>query len=237
MTNTSEKKRKFKVPSSYVLLFSFVIAAAVLTYIIPAGVYDRVKNAAGTTVVDPTTFHFIQQVPVNLWNALLAIVTGFSNSQGIIFGILLTAGAFSVVIKTGAFEAGIDSLIGRLKDNVVILIPIIVIIMAILGYLEIIVNATLVFIPIGLVVAYKLKLDPVVGLAMMYLGTFGGFTFSGLSVSSVQLANGIAGLPLLDAIGFRTVVFIVMMVATILYLMRYVKKTSFEKVNSTPTST
>ena len=56
---------------------------------------------------------------------------------------------------------------------------------------------------------------------MMYLGTYVGFVFGGMGPFTVQVAQTIAGVPLLSGIGFRTVVFLIALVATAAFLMRY----------------
>ena len=50
-------KKKFRVPHSFVIVFSIIIAAVLLTWIIPAGEYARVENADGIKVIDPTQFN------------------------------------------------------------------------------------------------------------------------------------------------------------------------------------
>lgn len=47
---------KFKIPHTLVLMMYLMLAALVLTWIIPAGSFDRVENAAGQTVVLQGTF-------------------------------------------------------------------------------------------------------------------------------------------------------------------------------------
>ena len=50
--------KQVSVPSPIILIFCFLVITSVLTYVIPAGVFDRVKDAAsGRMVVNPTTFH------------------------------------------------------------------------------------------------------------------------------------------------------------------------------------
>ena len=50
--------KKFKVPHTYVILFIIIVLATIGTYFIPAGVYERVKDAAtGRTIVDVASYH------------------------------------------------------------------------------------------------------------------------------------------------------------------------------------
>jgi uncharacterized ion transporter superfamily protein YfcC len=46
-------KRKFKVPHTLVILFSMVVLAQILTYVIPAGSFDRFENEIGRQQVVP----------------------------------------------------------------------------------------------------------------------------------------------------------------------------------------
>lgn len=231
--SNSNKKKRFKVPSTYVLLLYIIIFAAILTYILPAGVYDTFKDSAtGKTLVKPETFHFIENTPVNLFNAIMAITAGLKKGASIIFSIFLLSGAFKIVNDTGAIEAAVDSLTIKLKDKIILLIPVIMILMSVLGYFSIVVNQTIVFIPIGLIIARKLKLDPIIGLSMMYLATYSGFIGSGACPFTIVVAQSIAGLPILSGILFRTIVFILLLLTSILYLMRYTKKILDDPSNS-----
>lgn len=215
-----EVKKKFKMPDTYVLLLFFILGAALLTYIMPAGTYEFFPD---TKNIDPNSFHLIDRTPVNLFYAFQSISEGMIKSASIIFTVFLVSGAFKIINDTGSIDSGIDYLAKVLKGKVLILIPIIMIVMSILGYLGIIVNQTIVFIPIGLLIARKLKLDPIVGLSMMYLATYSGFIGSGMDPFTIVVAQKIAGLPILSAIVFRTVVYVILLGAAILYLMRYAR--------------
>lgn len=221
MNEVVKRKKRFKMPDTYVLLLYFILFAAILTYILPAGVYDTIPDSKS---VDPASFHFIDNTPVNFYNAIMAITEGMIKASGIIFSVFLISGAFKIVNDTGSIEVAIDYLSAKLKDKIILLIPIVMIVMSILGYLGIIVNQTIVFIPIGLIIARKLKMDPIIGLSMMYLATYSGFIGSGMDPFTIVLAQTIAGIPLLSGIVFRTIVFAALLGSSILYLMRYAKK-------------
>ena len=53
------------MPHTFVIIFIIILAVTALTWIIPAGKYVRVENAAGVKVVDPTQFSFVDRTPVN----------------------------------------------------------------------------------------------------------------------------------------------------------------------------
>lgn len=58
--DTTPQKKKFKCefPTAYTILFVLSIIIGILTYIIPAGAYDRVLNEElGKNVPVPGTYH------------------------------------------------------------------------------------------------------------------------------------------------------------------------------------
>ena len=67
---------------------------------------------------------------------------------------------------------------------------------SILGTTGIIVNSVIGFIPIGIIVARTLKWDAIVGVAIIYLGTYAGFNATILSPSPLGISQKIAELPM-----------------------------------------
>ncbi|MBQ3122621.1 MAG: hypothetical protein IJP24_00870, partial [Firmicutes bacterium] len=96
----TKKKKGFSVPHVYSLLIGLVLICALLTYIIPAGSYDMMTTADGRSVVDPTTYHRIEQTPVSLMGMMSAVFEGCMAAADIIFLIFICGGAFGVVFET-----------------------------------------------------------------------------------------------------------------------------------------
>ena len=88
MTEKSKKSsfvEGLKNPNSYVIILTLIIVCMVLTWIVPSGSYERVQDpASGKTVVDPASFHYVEDKSVNLFDMLKAIPKGISTSGGII---------------------------------------------------------------------------------------------------------------------------------------------------------
>ena len=81
-------KKKFAFPSSKLLLFILIVVVTVATYIVPAGEYQYTVNEAGTTVVDASSYGYVQQRPVTLFRMFVAIAQGFIDGGQVIFLIL-----------------------------------------------------------------------------------------------------------------------------------------------------
>ena len=107
-------KSRFKVPHTLVVLFGMVILAQILTYVIPAGSFDRVENDKGRLQVVPGSFHRTPETPALSPAAfLMAIPKGLSGAHEIILFVFIIEGAFAVLRSTGAVDAGMGALLRR----------------------------------------------------------------------------------------------------------------------------
>ena len=75
-----EKSKKFKVPHSLAIIVCVMLAAAILTYIIPGGVFDRVKDESGRTVVVAGSYHTVEKTPVNPLRILEYVFPGLQSA-------------------------------------------------------------------------------------------------------------------------------------------------------------
>jgi uncharacterized ion transporter superfamily protein YfcC len=231
----SKKKPKFKikVPNTYVLIFGFMVLAAILTYILPAGEYSLVKDeVTGRSLVDPLSFHFVDSNPTNLLDFLLAVPRGLTKSAGIIFLIFIIGGSFKIIDDTGALRVSISSLVDKVGNKAIIVVPIVMAGMSVLGMLGIVVTSSIAFIPLGVMLAKRLKIDPVAGVAFMYIGAYSGFAASPILPATLQLAQNIAGLEPLSGLALRFFVWAAVFVTAALYTVRYTKKVQADPSNS-----
>ena len=90
-----------------------LVFVTVLTYIIPAGQYQRIEDADGQMVVLSDSFEFIEQTPVGPGGMVMAIVEGMVQSADIIFFIFFAYGLVYMLIETGAFFGGMGALIKK----------------------------------------------------------------------------------------------------------------------------
>ena len=108
-------KKKFAFPSSKLLLFILIVVVTVATYIVPAGEYQYTVNEAGTTVVDASSYGYVQQRPVTLFRMFVAIAQGFIDGGQVIFLILFGYFWIYSIMRTGALNALISKLISGKK--------------------------------------------------------------------------------------------------------------------------
>lgn len=214
-------KKKFTMPDTYVIVVFMILLMALLTFIIPAGVYDSVTSETGRNMVDATSYHSVDQNPATIKSVSFAFYTGLKNNASMIFFVMLVGGYFEIALATTAIQRGLRIAISRLQGKAFIMIPVIMSFFAFLGATGVLVNAVVAFIPLGLAVSQLMGLDKMAAVAFLYLGTYAGFNSSFMSASSVQIAQEMAELPLLSGMSFRVVVTIIIVAVTIAYVLRY----------------
>ncbi len=226
----TEKKKIFKVPHTYVIIFTIIIIAFIGTYIIPAGEYERVEDPnTGRMVVDAESFEYLDPNPVPFFSfsedhLFTAIFNGMEAASSIIFFILIVGGAFAMIQGTGAVDAGIGKVAVALKDRGIILIPVLMAIFSVGGATIGMAEEVIVFVPIGVALARALGYDAIVGTAMIALGAAAGFTGGVANPFTVGVAQGIAEIPIYSAAWYRIIILVVTLVIAAIYTMRYAMK-------------
>lgn len=222
--NTVEKKGR-KFPHVYVVLLTIVIICAILTYIVPAGVFDLVESPDGRRmVVDPDSYNRVERTPVGIFDILLAVPKGMAEVADIIFFIFIVGGSFAVVQATGAIEAGIGRITKSMAGKEKFIIPVIMTIFSLGGAVFGMAEETLPFIPIMVTLAIALGFDSMTGVGMVLVGAGAGFAGAFMNPFTIGVGQGIAELPLFSGMELRIVLYIVMTTVSILFVYRYGNK-------------
>lgn len=221
MEATAEKKKKksFKMPHGYVVIFMILIFVSIMTYIIPAGQYERVTNDAGQTVVVADSFQYIESTPVPFWKIPNYIMTSFTENADIIFGVLIVGAGLEVLLSTGMFHAFCSRLSKSCRGKEKFFIPLFILMFACIGITQS-TNKFIGFTPLGVMLAATLGYDAIVGVSIVMLGIGIGFT-SGIFASTTAVAQGLVGLPAYSGVSMRVVAFIVLYIITTIYVVRY----------------
>lgn len=218
-----KKKTGFKLPHTLVLLFMMTIIMAILTWIIPAGEFQR-EVVNGRTIVIPGSYQHVARQPQGIFETLLAISAGFEQTQDIIYFLFVAGGAFNILNATGMMEANIEKITIALKGKEKLIIPIIMFVMAVAGSTIGLSEEGLVLLPIGIALARGLGYDAVVGIAIIQLGSQIGFNAGIMNPFSTGVAQQISELPLFSGAGFRIIVFLVYWVVTSAMVIHYAEK-------------
>lgn len=221
---------KFKIPHTYVIIVGMIILSFIGTYIIPAGIYERVKDPnSGRMIIAPETFTYVINTPVKFFsftehNLFTVLIRGLEATSGIVFFTFLVCGFFNMIQKTGAIDSGISKVAYLFRNKGMILIPVVMFVFSIGGVAIGMNTEAIAFVPLGVLLARALGFDAMVGMAMVALGAGVGFVGGFINPFTVGVAHSIAGLPIYSGMGFRVLVYIVLYIATVLYIVRYAKK-------------
>lgn len=218
-----DKKSKIRMPDSYIILFIMLIIAALATYVIPAGTYERKEGGLVPTVI-PGSYTNIESDPIGFMGFFLSIQEGMMAAASIIFLVLIIGGSFSVINATGAIDAGIMSLINKTRSKKIILVVSMATVFSIAGFLGVLHTAVIAFIPVGVIVARAFKLDAIVGVAIVYLGAYSGYTVAGIDPITTGFGQEIAGLPVFSALWYRFIIYLIILTTSIIYIIYYIKK-------------
>lgn len=231
--NISERVSKVKIPHTYVLLFCIMLVMAILTYIIPAGEFKTIKNAAtGSKVIVPSTFKYVKSNPTSFFELFKAIPEGMQSAAELIFFVFIVGGSFQIINSTGTLSAFVGKTARSLSGREKLMIPIFLVLFSIGGAILGMSNEVIVFVPIGIALARELGYDAIVGTAMVTLGAACGFNAGVMNPFTVGVAQGIAGLPLFSGMGFRIVLLVVLLIITSIYIMHYAEKVKKDPSNS-----
>ena len=167
------------MPHVFIILLVIMLFIVVLSYIIPSGMYERIEDSAGITVIDPDTFSYVEnENPIGFMDYFEAVYTGFVNGATIMGTLFISSGMIYLLEVSGAFGAGINAILKKTKGkefSVVCIFYTIFVIFGVLGYGE----AAYPFYPLAVTIGFALGYDRMVGTGLAIVGSTAGFT-SGL---------------------------------------------------------
>lgn len=202
------------------LICALVLCAAALTWVLPAGRYQRALDA-GTQqmLVVPGSYHPVSRAPVGPWGVLLAIPQGMASAATVIFYVFLAGGALTVVEATGAIGRTLDVVMARFGHRPRIVLLLASSLFLVGGASYSMYEEVLAFIPILSVLMARLGLDNRMALGVS-LGTTGvAGSFSPFDTFHLGISQPMAELPLFSGFGFRLVVFVLAMGVWLGYLL------------------
>ena len=218
-------KRQFKVPHTLVILFSMVILAQILTYIIPAGEFDRVATESGRMQVVSGSFHLTPDTPaVPVFASLTAIPKGFSGAHEIIFFVFIIGGLFAVLRATGSLEAFMASLLRLWGDKPFWLIAGGISLFAFgsstVGFGE----EYYPFVPVLVSMCLALGYDRMTAIGIIMVGYGAGYGPAIINPFTTLIAQDIAGLEPASGLWYRLICFFIFVSIGIHHVWSYAKK-------------
>ncbi|HEX6106881.1 MAG TPA: hypothetical protein VFZ26_14940, partial [Gemmatimonadales bacterium] len=193
-----------RFPHPLTLLVGCLLLAALLTYLLPPGRFERREDpATGRTVVVAGTYARTEPAPVTPFQALVAIPRGMADAAGVIFYVFLVGGAFAVVERTGALGRLVNWLVARLGGRGLAVIPVAGLAFGTGGLLIQMQEELIAFVPVLLLLTRRLGFNALTAVAMSAGASAVGAAFSFINPFQVGIAQKVAELPLLSGTWFR----------------------------------
>jgi uncharacterized ion transporter superfamily protein YfcC len=211
------------VPHPMVMLFIIIVLAAVMTYVLPAGVYDR-EVIDGASRVIPGSYHQVTQSPVSFFGIFKALPAGFLTAAPVIFVVLASGIMFGVLEKTGTVENAVGTAIRKLGLQrrfllVFLLTYLFGLLGVVIGY-----ENNIAMVPIAAVVALALGGDLMLAAGLSVGAITVGFGLSPINPYTVGIGHKIAEMPLFSGAGLRTGLCFLGLTLLAWYNVRYFKK-------------
>ncbi|MDO8986433.1 YfcC family protein [Cypionkella sp.] len=229
-----------RFPTAYTILFALIIVVAGLTWIIPAGKFDRVENeAVGREVAVAGTYKTVDPNPQGFIDILLAPTAGFydpdsyaANAIDVSLFVLFLGGFLGVVNATGSIDTGIRAAMRKLKGREIWMIPILMSLFALGGTTYGMAEETLAFYPLLIPAMLVAGFDTMTAVAVILLGAGIGTLGSTINPFATVIASNAAGVAFTEGMVFRFVLLLGGLAICIAYVTRYALRVKADPARS-----
>ncbi|MDD3253144.1 MAG: AbgT family transporter [Lachnospiraceae bacterium] len=216
--NQKKEKKAFKMPHLLWIMLGLIMIASIGTYFIPAGQFA--VDESGKVLGDQFAY-LGYQTPVSPAGAMMLIKDGLVGSALIIFTVMIAGANISTILATGAVDDFINWAVYKMKDKSQnILISIMFCMMVYLGAFGGN-DSFIAIVPIGVIFATKLGLDPIVAIGVSTYATLIGF---GTGPTKCMITQMMMEVPAYSGFGMRFLIMNFFMVVGLVFLLRYCKK-------------
>ncbi len=226
-TNQAPKKKGFKMPDIYIVLACFILVMAALTYIVPAGNYERklMQTAHGMqNLVVAGTYKEVAPSPVGLMDLITAVPAGLERASGIVFLTFMVGACMGLIKRAGLIDLGVQKLSNAVGASDFLVAPILMVVLSLLAAFIGVPELSLAYLPVFLPLFYRLGYDGMTATAVALLGPCLGFTYGLTIPGSVGMGQVIAQIPMFSGSAYRAVVLAIVIVIAIVYVMAYASK-------------
>jgi len=213
---------------SIVILFLLMMAAGIMTRVLPAGEYTHIE-VDGRQSIDPNSFQLVEKPDYPIWRWFIAPIEVLGSESGltvivIIVVLFFAGGAFAVIDKTGTIRAFIGGVVRRFQNRKYILLYMVCLAFMFLGATLGTFEEVVLLVPVMIALSYSLGWDALVGLGMSILATNMGFSAAISNPYTLGVSQQLAGLPLFSGAWFRIIIFIVIYFIFTAFLAAYARK-------------
>lgn len=249
-----KNKKKFEFPSAYAVLIALTVIIAITTCLIPQVISAKISDVIMSPITgmvgikdmsisqslnDAMTNGTIQDALdtlkesngqyINVWNE-----GQLSGAIDVAFFILIIGGFLGVVTKTGSLDAGVSSIVNRLKGRELMLIPILMVLFSLGGTSYGMAEESLAFYALITATMLYAGFDPLVAVATIMLGAGSGVLGSTVNPFATGIASSSAGVDINQGVVILmgVALWISSLLISIYFVMSYAKKVKADPTKS-----
>ncbi|MEJ8567194.1 YfcC family protein [Elongatibacter sediminis] len=221
-------KRRWSI-DSLVLIFSIVVLAQVLVYLVPQGSFERQPypdNPNREMVVADTYAPAAEskQVTIAPWYFLQAIPKGLSAAHDIIFLVFIAGGVIALLRRSGAIDAALHKAVTHLGGSPWILIAGCLVLFSLGAYTIGMGEEYVPLVPIIVTMCLAMRMDAIVAMALVWVPYGIGWATAGINPFGVIIAQNIAGVPLTSGWAVRAVMMAAFLAVAFHHIHRYARR-------------
>ena len=225
-----------------VVLLGILLLATALTYVVESGFYERdgrlvVPGSYQTLEKNSSPINLFRTEsgddaddarPVSLIGTISAIPAGLERMAGLIFMVLIIGGMFGIVTHSGAIDSGLEKLLSTVRGNIYVLVPALMIVFAAGSSFLGLASEYLLVIPLMVVMAQRLGMSRVIGLAIVTVAVKAGYLSSVTNPIPLSIAQPLLGLQIFSGAGVRFIFFLVFLIAGIAFVLYMIRREGFD---------
>ena len=211
------------------VIFVLMVAAYILTLVIPGGSYARMEDADGHLVVDTAGgFSYVDGgIPFWKWILSPVLVLGASGSGtliAVIAFLLVIGGVFNSLDRCGLMKYMLDRIAHRFSAVRYRLMALVVLFFMAMGAMIGSFEECVPLVPIVVAMAVSLGWDALTGVGMSLLAVGCGFASGVCNPFTVGVAQQLAGLPMFSGVGMRLLSFLLIYLLLFVFIRHYAKR-------------
>ncbi len=230
--------KNLKMPHTYVIIFYIIVIAAICTWVVPGGEFERqtklLPDGSSKTIIVPGSFNYVDNSP-QTWEVFSALYHGFIDKADIIIFILLIGGAFWIMNASKSIDVAIFSFLRFTKklekakliraigvNNIII--TLIMLLFSIFGAVFGMSEETIAFVIIFVPLAVSMGYDSIMGVCLCFVAAGLGFAGAMLNPFTIGIAQGLSDVPLFTGIEYRFFCWVIINIVGIAFVLRYAAK-------------
>jgi uncharacterized ion transporter superfamily protein YfcC len=214
-----------RLPHPIILLLGAIAVAAALTWVLPAGEYDRRDDpVTGRRIAVAGTYHRVEAAPVGPFRAVMSVPRGFAVGIDVVMTILIVGAAWVVVDRLGTLRVLVGAVVRRFTGRGLMAIPLVALFFTIGGALENMQEEIIPLIPVLLLLGRGIGVDAVTVVAMSAGAAIVGSAFGPTNPFQAGIALKLAELPPLAGGGIRFAMLLAGFALWVVWTMRYARR-------------